>query len=781
MALAAGTLIGAYRIESVIAAGGMGEVYRATDTRLDSRPVAIKFLLRALDSDEARHRFRREVSALSALSQHPHIVTVHEAGTFEGREYLVTEFVDGGTLNTWAHSEKRTWRQVVELLVGVADALATAHDAAILHRDIKPDNILITKNGYAKLGDFGLAKVVEDAGKETRTVSMSPTRHGVIIGTIGYLSPEQARGAALDTRSDIFSFGIVLYETLSGRRPFGGATDLHVVEAVLNDTPAPLGDDVPPELRAIVEKALEKDPADRYQSMRDFVVDLRRVGRNTGVASTTSVRPAPRPRRGWIVASVAAVALLAAAGLWWRAQGGNAGPALSQPEIRSIAVLPLQSLSPDPNDEYFSDGMTEQLISSLAQVRALKVISRTSVMQYKKTTKKLGDIAKELGADAIIEGSVRRADGRVRVTTQLIHAASDAHLWAKDFDHDFSDVLMLQSEIAEAIVREIRVQVTPDEVTRLAKSRPVDPKAYDLFMLGRYHYWQSNPSSWKQSVAELEEAVRLQPDYAPAQASLALAWSQGRDLLITQAEGPRREAAQKAIELDPSLAEGYSAVASIKFDDWDWEGTLRAYEKAYELNPSAIDVCGCYGVALTAFGRFDEAIRVVDQGITVNPLSADLRFSHGFVLYMTRKYADAERAFRRALELDPRHLTARILLVFTYLQTNRPEDARAEADRPELRNSGLMVAAYAQMGKRDEALRIFTGMDREANALDTAGAYLSLGDRDRAFEYLTKAIDRRQGPIRWMNVSPQFDSVRSDPRFAALVARLKLPGSPAGR
>jgi serine/threonine-protein kinase len=780
MALTAGTLIGAYRIESVIAAGGMGEVYLATDTRLDSRPVAIKFLLRALDSDEARHRFRREVSALSALSQHPHIVTVHEAGAFDGREYLVTEYVDGGTLTAWTRGDKRTWRQVVELLIGVADALATAHDAGILHRDIKPDNVLLTKNGYAKLGDFGLAKVIEDGGKETRTVSMSPTRHGVILGTIGYLSPEQARGSALDARSDIFSFGIVLYEALSGRRPFGGATDLHVVEAVLNDTPTPLGDEVPPELRAIVEKALEKDPADRYQSMRDFVVDLRRVGRNTGVASTTAVRQAPRPRRAWLLAGLAAVVFLAAAGLWLRARGGEDSVA-STPVIRSIAVLPLQSLSADPNDEYFSDGMTEQLISSLAQVRALKVISRTSVMQYKKTSKKLGEIARELGADAIIEGSVRRADGRVRVTTQLIHAASDAHLWAKDFDHDYADVLKLQAEVADAIVREIRIQVTPEEARRLASSRPVNPKAYDLFMLGRYHYWQGNSTSWKQSVAELEEAVRLQPDYAPAQASLAMAWTSGRDLLFTQSEGPRREAAQRAIELDPTLAEGYAALAGIKFDEWDWKGTLAAYEKAYELNPDAIDVCGCYGNTLAAFGRFDEALRIIEQAITVNPLSTDLRFNHGFVLFMNRKYADAERAFRRALELEPRYVLARVLLVLTYLQINRAGDALAEADRPELRNGGLMVATYAQMGKRDEALRILAGMDREANALDTAGAYFSVGDVDRGFEYLSKAIDRRQGPIRWLNVSPQYDRVRSDPRFAALVARLKLPGSPAGR
>ena len=349
MALAPGTLIGAYRIESAIAAGGMGEVYLATDTRLDSRPVAIKFLLRALDSEEARHRFRREVSVLSALSQHPHIVTVHEAGAFDGREYLVTEYVDGGTLSTWARGEKRTWRQVVELLIGVADALATAHDAGILHRDIKPDNILLTKNGYAKLGDFGLAKVIEDGAKETRTVSMSPTRHGVILGTIGYLSPEQARGAALDARSDIFSFGIVLYEALSGRRPFGGATDLHVVEAVLNDAPAPLSEEIPPELRGVVEKALEKDPADRYQSMRDFVVDLRRVGRSTGMASTTALKAAPRPRRGWRLAGIAAAALIVVAGFWWQATGRES--AVTSPTIRSIAVLPLDNLSGEASEE----------------------------------------------------------------------------------------------------------------------------------------------------------------------------------------------------------------------------------------------------------------------------------------------------------------------------------------------------------------------------------------------------------------------------------------------
>ena len=295
MPLGSGTLIGlSYRVESVLGAGGMGEVYRATDTRLN-RPVAIKFLLRAIESDEARHRFRREVSALSALN-HPHIVTVHEASQFKGRDYLVTEFVDGGTLGTWARAETRTWRQVVELLTGVADALSTAHDAGILHRDIKPENVLVARNGYAKLADFGLAKVTDHVSSEAQTATGSPSRVGIILGTIDYLSPEQARGGALDVRSDVFSFGIVLYEMLSGRRPFTGQTDLHVIDAVLRDTPPPLGDDVPLELRGVVEKALEKDPADRYQSMRDLVVDLRRLARHSTVASTQA-RPRPVSRK----------------------------------------------------------------------------------------------------------------------------------------------------------------------------------------------------------------------------------------------------------------------------------------------------------------------------------------------------------------------------------------------------------------------------------------------------------------------------------------------------
>lgn len=632
--------------------------------------------------------------------------------------------------------------------------------------------MLVARNGYAKLADFGLAKVSEPVSSEAQTATGSPSRVGVILGTIDYLSPEQARGASLDARSDVFSFGIVLYEMLSGRKPFGGQTDLHVLNAILQETPRPLDDSVPPELRGVVEKSLEKDPADRYQSMRELVVDLRRLVRHSTAGSTTA-RPVPM-RGKWIAAaSVAALVLVVGTVVWWRGTLSRGNPA--SPTIRSIAVLPLGNLSGDTKEDYFSDGMTEELISNLAQIHALKVISRTSVMRYKQTTKQLPEIARELGADAIIEGSVRRVGGRVRVTAQLIHAASDTHLWARDFDHDFADVLKLQAEIADAIVREIKVQVTPDESRRLAAAHPVNPAAYDAYILGRYHHWQNNPTAWKQSIAELEQATRLQPDYAPAHASLALAWLQGRDLAFTRAEGSMRESAKRALELDPMLAEGWAAIAGIRFEDWDWQGTIEAYERAFELNPEAVDVCGCYGNALAAFGQFDKATRIVEHAIGANPLATDLRFNYGFVLYLMRKHEESERQLRRALELEPRNGAAPIVLSLLYIDQNRVQDALPLLDRPEYQSATALGVVYALAGRREDALKVLGRLDSTTNPIGLADIYFALGDKDEGFKWLSKAIDQRQGFARWLNVSPFYDEVRSDPRFAPLVARLKLP------
>jgi tetratricopeptide (TPR) repeat protein len=396
-------------------------------------------------------------------------------------------------------------------------------------------------------------------------------------------------------------------------------------------------------------------------------------------------------------------------------------------------------------------------------------------MRYKGTDKSVPDIGRELGADAVIEGSVRRVGGRIRVTAQLIHAASDAHLWGKDFDRDVSDVLVLQAEIANAIVREIQVQVTPDEAARLSAARPVHPEAYDAYLLGRYHHWQRNPASWKRSIAELEKAVRLQPDYAPAYAALAMAWAAGRGQTYTRDEGDRRSAVRRALEIDPSLADAHEALAEQRFDDWDWQGAIDAWETALVLNPDSIDTCGCYASALAAFGQFDKALRLVEHGVSVNPLAPHMRFQYGLVLSFARRYADAERQLQLALELEPTHAPARIFLAYTYFWMGRPEDALAQLDRPEFQASPFLATLYALLGRREDALTVLARTSPDDDPNTTAQVYFALGDVNRGFEWLTRSVDRRQGFARFLKVAPFYDRVRSDPRFAALVARLKLP------
>ena len=372
----------------------------------------------------ARRRFQREAQTASSLN-HPHILTVHDAGEIDERQYLVTEFVDGGTLRNWASIQKRGWRQIVELLVGVADGLATAHDAGILHRDIKPENILVANNGYAKLADFGLAMLADEGGSATRAITEHVTGPGMVMGTIAYMSPEQAAGKPLDARSDIFSFGVVLYELLAGERPFAGATDLEVLQAVIHGIPHPLPRETPSGLRVVVEKALEKDPAERYQSMREMVVDLRRLMRQSDEISAPHTRPVSR--MAWTLVAAAGMLLIAGVAAWkfW--------PTARPHQVRSLAVLPLRNVTRDPDQQYFADGMTDALTTGLAQVSALNVIARTSAMRYQGTQKTTPEIARELNVDAVVEGSVQRSGNRVLITAELVDGSNDHHLWAKSY------------------------------------------------------------------------------------------------------------------------------------------------------------------------------------------------------------------------------------------------------------------------------------------------------------------------------------------------------------
>ena len=761
-----GDRLGPYDIVELLGAGGMGEVYRAHDTKL-GRDVAIKVLPVLITNADRLTRFAREGGMLASLN-HPHLLTVHDVGDVNGRPYLVTEFVDGGTLKTWALAEKRTWRQTVELLVGVADGLAAAHAAGIVHRDVKPDNILVAKNGYAKLADFGLAKLFEGIDRATAdTIGAARTHPGMIVGTIAYMSPEQAAGKPADARSDIFSFGVVLYEVLAGRQPFAGASDLEVLQRVQHKPAEPLSEEIPPALRMVVEKALEKDPAERYQSMRDMVVDLRRLARLT---AETRAPAATRARRG-VALVVAALVIIAmgAVALWTMRP-----TATDAPRIRSIAVLPLQNLSRDPDQGFFSDGTTEALISNLAQIHDLGVIARTSIMRYKGTTKTIPEIGRELGVDAIVEGSVQRVGDRVRITVQLIRASTDKHLWAREYERDAADVLKLEAEVARTIAQEIQAHLTPEEARRLASARSISPDAREAFQLGLFHWSKNNEADVRQALEYLQRAIQLQPDYAAAYAALSRASSWLRGGGFPNDEVAMRTAAAKAIELDPDLAEAHNAMSIIKYLDWDWSGAEQEARRAIALNPDSLTPLSNL---LTITGRHVDAIAESERTVKVDPLFSAAHYIHGTDLYFARRYQDAMVPLKRAIELEPRDWGAAIMLANTYEALGKPEQALRVYDRPEFRESPYIARTYALLGRRDEALRVLSGVAKRGtiDLYPMAVAYFALGDKDRGFEWLTKAFDQRSAYVYGAKVYPAFDGIRDDPRFKALVARLKLP------
>ena len=768
--------IGAYRVLSVLGSGGMGVVYKALDAKFN-RSVAIKFLSGTLADTEGRRRFLREAQTASSLN-HPHILTVHDIGEIDSRQYLVTEFVDGGTLRDWRSAAQRSWQEIADLMLGVADALTVAHEAGIVHRDLKPANILVSKSGYAKLADFGLAKVRPsgDAAVSAADPSIA-TRSGAILGTIGYMAPEQLVGGAADARSDIFAFGVVLHEMLSGRRPFAAANTLEELQRTVHGTPDPLADTVPRPLRDIVERAIQKLPQDRYPSMREMLADLRRVARPSAIDGATTMPARGAERRGlFALAAVLIAALAAGVGMY---RGG--GVASEPPPIRSVAVLPFQNLTGDPNQEYFSDGMTESLIARLAQIHSLAVTSRTSAMRFKNTQQSIREIGRILGVDAIVESSVQRSGTRVLISARLIRAYTETHLWGKEFNGSTSDLLELQSNVATAIADGIRAEITPAERQRLAKtSRRIAPEAHDAYLLGQYQLGQIDVQRYPKAIASFERAISLQPDYAEAYAALSYALRAHRIAGGPASADQIRSAALKALELDADLADAYGAVGAVNTDDWQWERAEQAFRRAIDLNPDSQVTCDCYAGLLSILGRHAEAVALAQRMAKVNPLVSASFAKLGERLYEARRYAEAETALRRALDMEPQNFGALVFLGIVYQATGRADAAVPLYDRPPLRESAVMAVALAEAGRRSEAMDLLRKTEPRAHPSDYvafARTYAALGDKDRAFDWLTKAFDARETYIAWAKVSPVYDVFKGDPRFEALVARLHLPTS----
>ena len=645
---------------------------------------------------------------------------------------------------------------------------------------------MLRPDGYVKVLDFGIAKFTQP--ETAAAAAQVTTQHGLIVGTTRYMSPEQARGLPVDERTDIWSLGVVLYEMVAGQPPFQGTTPTDLLIAIADREPVPLtkcAPEMPTKLERIVKKALAKDREDRHQIAKDLLADLK----SPHDFETRSRVTFGRKR---ILILTAVVGTLIIAGFvserFWR----RSPTLVSQTEIKSLAVLPLENLSGDPAQEYFVDGITDELIGDLAQLTPLRVISRTSAMHYKGTKKSLPQIAQELQVDAVIEGTVQRADGRVRVRAQLIEARSDRHLWAQTYERDLQDVLKLQSDIAQAIAREVRAKLTPAELAQLASRKPVHPKAFDDYLQGRYLYWNKRTVvNLRKAIEYFESAIREDPTYALPYVGVADCYNSMGSVQIgalPPPEGRRRaeEAALKALELDPTLAEAHTALGVVRHYSWDWAAAEEEFKRAIKLNPNYANAHNFYASYLMSRGRTDEVFAASNRARELDPLSLAISAQRGFLLFLARRYDDSVEQLRGIIVTDPNHYQAHWFLAHTYAANGQLDEAIAAAEKAAALSArspgalGILGMVYGLAGKKDEATKVVGELlelneRRYVTPAALVFSYTGLGDKDQAFVWMEKSYEERSNFMAYLKAIPLLDPLRSDPRFADLLRRVGLP------
>jgi TolB-like protein/Tfp pilus assembly protein PilF len=779
-----GHTLGHYRILEKIGAGGMGTVYRAHDERLD-RDVALKVLPPSrLQNDAARRLFRKEALALSRFN-HPNIAAIYDFDFDAGVDFLVMELITGVTLASKLASGALSEEKVLQFGQQIALALEHAHGFGVVHRDLKPGNVIIRSDGELKVVDFGLAKLVT-MDESAPTESLSGV-HG-LAGTLPYMSPEQLWGKSPDCRSDIYSAGAVLYEMATGKRPFQGKVPTAISEAILHSdpvSPRQLSPAISSALESVILKCLQKEPATRYQTARELSADLRRV--RTASADTTGGRKPSSVRSHWMpIASLMAILAVAAPISFLRVRSWQArSKATSQiPSIRSLAVLPLENLSRDPEQEYFADGMTDELTTELAHISALRVVSRTSAMRYKRTTKTLPQIARELQVDGVIEGSVLRSDGSVRINTQLVQAQADKQLWAHSYQRELKDVLQLQGELAHDIAEQIKIKVTPQEELRLATTRTVDPGSHEAYLKGLYHWNKGTEEHYRDARNYFKEAIALDPNYAPAYAGLADYFWATDKLPPSLAMPSARESVLKALALDDGLADAHKTLAVIKFyGDWDWVAAEKEFKRALALNPSYPEGHRMYSVYLSALGRHEDAFGEIQTAQRLDPLSLTTSVTAGWISYYARQYDRALQQCRDVLELDPNWNPAHECLGHVYTaKENFPqgiaEGQLAAAGHDPMRLAGL-GRAYALAGRKSDARKILAELSKASKTEYVAPYFFAiiegaLGEKDQAFAWLEKGFNDRDAYLARLRVDVAMDPLRSDARFKVLLQRVGL-------
>lgn len=793
-----GRTLGHYRILEKIGAGGMGEVYLAHDTRLE-RDVALKLLAPELARDPYRlKRFEREAKAVAALS-HPNIVTLHSFEEDDGQHFITMERVSGRTLADLTTTDGMPLAQLLEIAVPIAAALAAAHEKGIIHRDLKPGNVMVDDEGRVKVLDFGLAKLRREPPPEgaSEAPTATLTREGHVVGTLPYMAPEQLRGARVDARVDLYSFGVMLYEMATGARPFSGGTSADLASAILKETAQPLDEirpDLPSRFGRIVQRCLEKEPNRRTQSALDLRHELEDLGKELSPPSSHVVTTEPsaegglklsRSRARWLAGlAFAGLALFVVVAILLFQQVGKS-PQTGARAIGSLAVLPFDNLMKDASQDYFVDGMHEALITDLAKMESVRVISRTSVMGYRNARKPIKEIARELDVDVVIEGSVLRSGNQVRITAQLIDGATDEHLWAESYDRDLEDVLGLLSEVSGAIAGEIKAAVASGADSADVAKPKINPEAYEAYLRGKHAFDIFNREGILRARELYKRAIDLDPSFAPAWSALALAYY--TDIFFGRGSPEfgvpeARAAALKALELDPNLGEAHAGLGFIMlYSDWDWPAAVRELERALALSPHDSNVRHAYADYLLVMGKLEESLAQVRLGRSHDPLSP---LSHQVFLYhalMAGHYDEVIAEGRKMLDKFPGFRNPHPVIGDALWALGRYEEALAEYEAswgPE--SFRIFKEAFERLGPKGAPKAVADHLTERAKTrpvqpLVIAEYYAWAGENDAAFEWLDKAYEARHAQLLHTPFSPRFDDLRSDPRFEALMQRIGIP------